>query len=636
MNWSRLAKRLLLLLAVLPMALLPSAAVAQDASQQEFERGYFLQTHETDAAGAAAAFEKVLSDRDAPAALKAEASVRLAQCREDLATADLAKLMPPDALAYVEITRPGGHVEQLLRMVGLVRTPNAPPADGRAKGTPLPEGLFLPEDFTISPSLIAELKKLKGAAVALTSIDPQREQVSGVAVLHPGSDDFLRGLLETAVQLLEPDDPIEGYRTYRFQGQAWITTTSSLVIVANSRQEVAAAVARLKDPGAESLASKEQFKRCRADCGNTVLFAYADGQRMMERFGSQLSGKEGAIARAVLDLEHWESFTAAIGTTQKGVQVEARLNLAPGHRNLAYGLIQTAPLSKRSLDYVPQETAAVVLLGLNPPADPAGGGKNSAAGEGARALTAMDIGREIFGNIEEIALFVLPRESGAAAGPAVPEVGLVIAVKDPAKSEAVWNQLLALPAMVGAPGVAAPREITIQGQGGKVYTFPDSPPIVMVQLDGHALAAGTEAAVTAAVKAGAAKSSIRTDASLGALVESLGPTASKAILLDAGRTVQTVASCQTAGRNPAAMQRQAQQLMMIGTLLEGLKLSAVTEEGPTQLIVRVEATGLPNVPAIIKTVAAAQQHGRQQARAANIPAEAQRATDVAPQAPARD
>ncbi len=607
MAWTRLTSRPIWLLSVLLMAVSVTAAVAQDASQKEFQRGYFLQTHEGDAAGAAAAYEKVLAAGDAPAALQAEARARLAQCREDLATADLARLMPPDALAYVEITRPGKHIEKLLKMVGLVRTPKAPATDPRAKGIPLPEGLFFPDDFTISPRLVAELSQLRGAAVAVTSIDPQREQAEGVAVLHPGSDDFLRGLLETAVQFLQPDEPIDGFRTYRFQGEAWITTTSSLVIVANSRQEVAAAVARLKNPGAESLASREQFKRCRADCGDAMMFAYVGGQQMMERFGSQLSGEEGAIARAVLDLDHWESLTAAVGATEKGIQIEARLNLVPGHRNLAYGLIQTAPLTKRSLDYVPGESASVVLLGLNPPADPAdSSGKDPAAEKGARILTVMDIGREIFGNIEEIALFVLPRENGGGQGPPVPEVGLVMAVKDPAKSEAVWNQLLALPAMFGAPGAAAPRDVTIEGHAGKVYSYPDSPPIVMVPVEGRALVAGTEAAVKAAVKAGATEKGIRNDATLGPLVESLGPTASKAILVDVGRTIRTVASCQTAGRNSAEIPRDVRQLMAVGSLLKGLRLSAVTDEGPNQLVVRVEATGLPNVPAIIKTVAAAE------------------------------
>ena len=124
--------------------------------------------------------------------------------------------------------------------------------------------------------------------------------------------------------------------------------------------------------------------------------------------------------------------------------------------------------------------------------------------------------------------------------------------------------------------------------------------------------------------------------SFGPLVDSLAPTASKAILVDAARTVHTVASCQTAGQNSAQIPRDVRQLMAVGSLLKGLRLSAVTEEGPNQLAIRIEATGLPNVPAIIKTVAAAQPHGRPRAGHTTIAAETERATEVARQVPGAD
>jgi hypothetical protein len=584
-KWSLLSAILLAIATV-------HAASAQEASQREFERGYFLQTNQHDLAGASEAFEKVVADANAPASLRATAKTRLDQCREDLAACDFARLMPAETIAYVEITRPGRHIERLLRMTGLVRDPVAPPVDSESQGVSLGNGLFFPNDFSVSPALLGELNKLNGVAAALTSMDVENESMRGVVVLNPGNDNFLRGQIETAVQLLTPDSPIDGFKTYQIENEVWVTMTSRLVILSDSRETIAGTVTRLKQRDAKSLASNEQFQRCRADGGDALLFAYVSGQKLIDQFGSQLSFQEMVIARIALDLDHLESLTALVSTTDNGIRLEGHLNLASGHHNLAYGLIQTAPLTRRSLTYVPAGTAAVALLGL----DSSDALARDTDRSGGQAVSMIGFGREIFGNMSEIALFVLPAADDARNGPPIPEIGLVLAVKDVTKTEALWSQLLALPSLFGAPGTKAPRNISIHGQSGKIYTFPDAPPIALVRVKDQAVIAGTEAAVRAAVAAGETASGICQDATFEPLVSRLGSTGSKVVLADAGRLLQTAASCQPSGR-------QAQELMMIGALLKDLRLFAVSEEGPTRLSLRVEAMGLPNVPEIIREVA---------------------------------
>ncbi len=590
-----------LAVAALSASALAAGAVAEEASEVEFQRGYFLQTHDADCEGAAAAFEKVAADANAAAAMRCEATVRLAQCREDLAAADFARLMPPEALAYVEITHPGRHVAQLLQMLGLTRDGYAPSVASKSKGTPLVEGLlYFPDDFSISPAWIAELDKLNGVAVAITSVDMQRGKPSGVAIIHPGDVNPLRGELESLVQLLEPDEPIDGYRTYQVQGQAWLAVTARMIIASDTREGVAATIGRMKNPEAANLAGREDFQRSRSAEQNTLMFLYASGPQLLEQFGSHLAGREAAIARAVLDLDHLESLTAMVGTTENGIQARGSLNLQPGHNNLAYGLIRTAPLSKRSLEYVPSGIAGLALWGLNP----AGAPVEREAGEQLEPLSAMDLGREVFANVEEIALFALPAERAPSAGPPIPEIGLIIAAKDPAKSEMLWNQLLSLPVMFGLRGAASPQQITIAGHQGNLYSLPDAPPIAVVRL-GDALIAGTQPAVAAAVEAGSQDGgSICADAAFQPLLERLGTDTSKAVLIDTARVVRAVAA--------AADGRQAPQaILMASAVLKDLKISAVTEEGPTRFAIRAEAAGLPNVPALIKGLLAGQmQHGR--------------------------
>jgi hypothetical protein len=166
----------------------PTSAAGQTALAQ-FERGYYLQTHEGSLAEAEAAFEQVAADSAAPPALRSEANVRLTECREDLVSADFARMMPPDALAYIEVSHPGEHLTRLLKMLGLIRAPDADAA--KSRGSSLGNGLFFPDDFTVSPALVAELRKMGGVAAMLSGFD-QHGQPDGLVVLHPGNSDLMQ------------------------------------------------------------------------------------------------------------------------------------------------------------------------------------------------------------------------------------------------------------------------------------------------------------------------------------------------------------------------------------------------------------------------------------------------------------
>ena len=67
-------------------------------------------------------------------------------------------------------------------------------------------------------------------------------------MIHPGDCDLLRGAIETGVQLLEPGEAIEGFKTYRIRDLGWVTLTARLVLVSDSREGLTAAVGRLATP----------------------------------------------------------------------------------------------------------------------------------------------------------------------------------------------------------------------------------------------------------------------------------------------------------------------------------------------------------------------------------------------------
>jgi hypothetical protein len=591
-----LARRVALCCLILSSA---SIAVRAEDAAALVQKGFYLQVHEGDPAGAAAVFERVASDSAAPAELKREAESRLAQCREDINAADLAHLMPPESIAYVEINRPGDQIVRLAKMMGLVREPGAetpPSANGQpAPGIPLGPGLVFPADFNVSPALAAELKKFRGAALAITGLDDRMQKMpEGVLVIHPGDSDLVRGLLETGVQLIEPAESIANFKTYRFhdhQNQFWLTVTKRLLIAGTKREAVAATVERLGNPQAASLAAQPAFKAHEADRSKGLLFAYVDGHETARRLKTMMKGREAAMVATLLDLEHLDSLSLSAGVTDDSVQIIARMDLKPGHHNVAYNLIRTAPFTGRALNSVPNGTAGVVLVGLNP-ATPAAG---KAANQGPVEVTGMDIGREIFSNIEEVAFFVLPTATqSAGAHHPLPPMAAVFAVNDAAKSEELWNQILSIVAMAGFHDTH-PRDITIEGTKARLYHFQGAPPIVVVRTPERELIVGTEDAASAALRASRSHDSIRNDASYSKVLAKLTPTSSKAILVDAGRAMQ-IAKSLSGGGNTSEMD-------MAVVAVKDLHVSLVTDEARDRLTVRIEASGLPNVPSIIKMIA---------------------------------
>jgi hypothetical protein len=558
-------------------------------AEANFQRGFFLQVHEHDLPGAAAAYENVVSDSAAADALRTQAKTRLVQIREDLASANFARLMPPNVLGYAELVQPGDHIARILNMMGLLG-PSTRVDSPAQKPMALGNGLYLPADFTVSPALVAELKKIRGAAVGVTSLDDQGRP-AGLAAIHPGDCDLLRGAIETAVQLLEPGEPIASFKTYRIPDVGWVMLSARLVFVSDSRDQLAAAAQRLGNPQAESLASSEGFKRAAAESPNALFFAYVDGPQIVKRFGSELRGPQAEMIRGLLDLDHFESLVVALTTTEDGIRLRAEMNLMPGHHNMLYALIRTAPVTKRSLSLVPQSAAGVLVVGLNPagPAAPT----DAANPQG---ISAMDIGREFFNNVEELAVFVLPPADVSDGGKSMPEIGAVLAVKDPAKSEALWNQLLSLAALFGAHTTKAPSPIDIAGKPGRVYAFSGAPPIAVVRSD-RELVIGTQGAVTAAIQTQAGKNSVADDKA--SLLARLTPDTSKALFLDVGRCVD-IAALLSKGRD-------AQQLKSIGAMTRNLKVSVATDEAPNRLTIRAEVTGLPQFRDIVSLINAQQE-----------------------------
>ncbi len=589
--------RLVLLLIVASSA---RSAFCQDA-QSEFYKGYYLQNEMRDVEAAVQAYGQAL-ELDASPEIRQAIEKQTAILREDLATTDFASIMPANAMAYVELSRPAEHIESLLEIMGLTG------AEENSHGNEtisikLDDGMILSSDFQVSPALLRELKKIRGAAASISEIDEDGEPV-GLVVIHPGTSDLVRGIIETAVQLVPSNDQIAGYPTFRIEDEVWVVKTERLILVSPAKSQIEAALSQLADSAQPSLASQEAFQTARSENRAAVFFAFADTHQAVERFGN-LMRDEAAIARVVLDLDHLQSLTAAVSTTDQGLRVRLHAGMDEDHKSLAYGLIRTVPLSHEALQHVPAGAALVAGIGMNPKLLPAAAMVGSVTGR--QHLTALDIGREIFANIQEVGFFILP--SVIEANDEVPNFGLVIASNDADKSAALWNQLLSLPAELHVDDGPAIQEIEIAGTAARKYSFPDedAPELIVARLGEKSLIAGTAEAVTAAIQASVSDETIANDPPAKALWEHANEHTSKAVFMHLGRLMGLASTIEDGS--------EAEHLKQMSRVCDQLTISLVCNEAPSDLEIQLDAAGLPKFERIIRTISEAHSQPQQAAEA---------------------
>lgn len=576
--------------------LIASAGFAQTTSRQsraeaEFFRGYYLE-HETENLEEAVKAYKRAIELGANAKLRSAIDVEMARLQEELATADFAKLMPAEAIAYLEISNPATHVESVARLIGL--TGKTFIAGDDKITIPIEDGIAISSDFQISPALLREFKKIRGAAISITGLN-EHGVPSGVAVIHPGDSDLITGLLETGMQLVPATDKIGGFPTFNVEEQVWIVKTKRLVIVSSDKSEVANCLKRITSEAESSLADDKNFELAKSKNRDAAVFAFASPQKAVKTFEHMLQG-EMALARMVLDLDHMQYVSTALMATDNGLRTKLNVKFSDDHNSFGYGMIRTVPLSRNALSHVPAGSVAVVGMGLNPKLLLAA----QAAGE--QQLSALDIGREVFANIEELGLFVMPSTTGGHDR--IPNVGLVIASSDVDKSESLWNQLLSLPALMDLDEGPTAKSIKLEGIDAREYTFGDDdiPQLIIARLGDNAMVAGTRDAVAAAIAAGKNGQTLANDSRAAAFWEANSEFTSKAAFVHAGRALKLAASMSNG--------RDADEMRMISEVLQELVVTMVVNEAPAELEIQTDLVGLPQFADVVKAVAKFQPQRR--------------------------
>ena len=579
-------------LACCPLTFLQSTSVAQNTTpaESQFYKGYYLQHEQKDLKKAIKAYETALSLNAAPETRKAIDS-EMSVIQEDLSTADFAQVMPENAFAYVEISNPAHHVEQLAKLMGL--TGRDFDDDHERVVIPIEDGFAISSDFQISPALLREMKKIRGAAVAITDIG-RNGKPSGLAVIHPGDSDLVKGLVETGIQFVPSNDEIGGFPTFQIENEIWLVKTERLVLASTERSKIKDCLARILDQSKPSLQDHKRFQLAREAQSDPAVFAFVEPSRLMPILSAAAPPQELAIARLVLDIDHTNYASLAIGSTSSGLQTQFQVDFDENHNSLGYGLIRTVPLSRKALSHVPSGCVGVVGMGLNP--------KMLMAAEmaGGKHLTALDIGRELFANIEELGLFVMPTSRGE-----VPDFGLIIAASDINKSEKLWETILSLPTQMGMEDGPKSDVIEVAGIKARVYDFrvdPNFPPIVIARLNDDSLIAGTQSAVETAIVSSKNGQTLANDPKAKALWSSTTEHTAKAIFVHAGRALKMAANMEGG--------RDAMEMRAVSQVINDLTVTLVLNEAPTRFSANMNLNGLPLFEDVVKTVAGMKQGQR--------------------------
>ena len=566
---------------------------------------------------------------------------------EDLVNADPAALMPPETLIYLELGSPGRQIETILNML---------------KGTPLENPLAIiggfgpkgpmqanewrsPADMIgafMNPSMIAEFKKIRGMGVGITGVSPN--EPPALMILYPGKSDALRGLLLAALGMAgRPMEPIEGMQCVELPHGAGAVYDDTIIILATSKAVAAGqltwCVKQYKGVTNEpTLASSNKSfakigKKSRLENAVTV---WANVDQVFGNLSNIIPAehmpKELWIANNFVDFKNIDDVIASFSINENGIALDTSITFMDGHNCLAYDLIRTPNLSRVGFEAIPPEAIAVISHALGE----AGTAQAEAAGQHIASLTGLDLGREIFANIEQVTLFALPPDVASAQANAwMPPVanclGLTITSQNPEQTRQILTRLLTVAnLMVTQSQDKQPEQGIGRYQIGlvsnqKLFCYMD-------QENKTTILSLNPDVVEASISAINNHRSVSTAGSLKDSIDKLSPSTSKLVMLNVGGLIKLIAANVSLG--PADVEGSPQQLIaQLAQACDGTIAELLTEEKINSLNIHAGIIGLPAVNEVfvpIMQLTQMLQQSKARAQAQNFAFANVKKTDQAP------
>jgi hypothetical protein len=480
-----------------------------------------------DEAAARAVLEKLVAEHSSQTELVEKARPVL----DDLMDFDPAALMPPGTLVYMEFGSPGRQIETILTM--LKDTPFENPLAAMANnGSQKSPGDIL--GALLNPSMMAEFKKIRSSAVGL--IGKGQGHPYMIAVLYPGKSDALRGLILAGLGMAgTTGTPIEGLSVVNLPEDMAVAYDDKIVLMARPASQLQWCIKQYKHLSSEpSLATsnKSFAKVSKNQRQRNILTVWANVDegydQVLKMFPPGQVPPQLIAANAFADFRNIDDLVLTESVETSGIGSRLEFQFKDGHRCLAYGMIRTPNISKAALEAVPAEAVAVVSFALNP----AESTQSEQVRSQIQTMTGLDIGREIFANIEQVTIFALPLGAANSAPNAfLPgQLGLAITSRNPEQTKQVLTTLLTT-INPGQPN-ATPGRYKVGAAGGQdMYCHLD-------QINKTTLLSLNRDVLNASATALKNRKSITTSGPLQKSIGTLAPSASKLILVNAGGAIR--------------------------------------------------------------------------------------------------
>lgn len=577
---------------VAAVLLLGPPALCRDA-EESFLKAYYLEHERGNLEAAAELYRAVAEDSSAPKELRKKAETCAAACGEELAASDFASLVPEDTIVYCELNRPGDQLASLLGQLGLLQG-----SEGAG-------------NVAVSPLLVKGLLGVRGAAVAITQIDPTGGPPNGVAILHPGDMDVVRGLIDTVLPAGgQAVDSIGGHPTWSIKGQVFVTTAQRLLIASPDRSQIEGVIARLAGKSKRSLADNEDLADTMEMRGDDLLFFCVNAEPIMPVVQALIESQVDDDPRIgmlldFLDIGSTQAIAGRLGVDESGLSLDLGLQLDEDHRNLAFNLLRKPHLTKRSFGLVPRGAAFFLTTTLNEPSDAASGATDA---RGRPVVTFMDFGRELFGNVVDVAVFGMPSVSKGPWGP-LPDVAVALSVNDAARSRAIWNLVLGIAKGAAGSGDPTPSRVRIAGAEVERYDI-EGVGLYLYTHEKRMVVSISERAIAAAVAAGRDGGSVLDDELFAGAMRGFGKECVSAWAVSVGRAAQIAKAF--------VPQREFAQIAPYLPMLKSTVLASAIRHSDTQLGLSARLTGLPKVGGLVSELVAQRLLGQSRGQAREV------------------
>lgn len=568
------------------------SASRENVAQALYRQGMCCQKKKDDA-GAREAFGKLT----ARYADQTEVIEKVKPLLDDLMNYDTAALMPPETLVYVELGSPGEQIETLLNMLKGTPFENPLAAIGGGNAPGAGAGQKTPADIVaalLNPSMMAEFKKIKGMAVGATGIT-QNNNPPSIAVLYPGKSDALRGLIMMGLNMAgTAGEPIEGMQSINIQNFSGAVYDDKVIIIAQPASQLQWCVRQYKGITSEpTLASsnKSFAKISKKQRQKNAVTIWANVDEAYAQALKTAGNPQGLLrANAIADFNSIDEFIMTLSMEPNSLNCKADVLFKDGHHCLAYDMIRTPNISSTALEAVPAEAIAVASFALS-------------SGNGVQAdkvrtniqnITGLDIGREIYANIEQVSVFAMPAADNSVSWNSLPgSIGLAITSRDPQQTRQILATLLGTAnAMSGnqpsGPVDANAGQFRIGAEGGKeIYCYMD-------QVNNTTILSLNRSIIDASAAAAKNKKNICTAGPLAPAVNKLPPTTSKIVLVNVGGAIRLASPAMNAGPLSDEQRNQFNAAMeQLARAADRTTIEIRTDEQINNFALNASVTGIP-------------------------------------------